>query len=59
MVRCRDDLTFGDDFDDQMHDQALNGYRDGVDRVVEYIKAIHAYPKLEAELTWAIKEGII
>lgn len=36
-----------------------DGYREGVDRVLEYIKSIHAYPKLVAELTWAIEEGII
>lgn len=37
----------------------LGGYRDGVDRVLEYVEAIHAYPKLVAELKWAINEGII
>ena len=37
----------------------LGGYREGVDRVLEYIEAIHAYPKLVAELKWAINEGII
>lgn len=36
-----------------------DGYREGVDCVVEYIESIHAYPKLVAELRWAIEEGII
>lgn len=35
------------------------GYCEGVDRVLEYIESIHAYPKLLSELRWAIKEGII
>lgn len=35
------------------------GYKDGVDRVREYIESINAYPKLVAELKWAIDEGII
>ncbi len=35
------------------------GYREGVDRVLKYIESIHAYPKLVAELKWAIEEGII
>lgn len=35
------------------------GYRDGVDQVLEYIESTHSYPKLLAELTWAIEEGII
>ena len=37
----------------------LGGYREGVDRVLEYIEAIHAYPVLVEELRWAINEGII
>lgn len=37
----------------------IGGYREGVDRVLEYVEAIHAYPKLVAELKWAIDEGII
>lgn len=36
-----------------------DGYREGVDRVLEYIESIHAYPKLMSELKWAIEEGII
>ena len=36
-----------------------NGYREGVDRVLEYVDSINAYPKLIAELKWAIDEGII
>lgn len=36
-----------------------DGYREGVDRVLKYIESIHAYPKLVAELKWAIEEGII
>lgn len=35
------------------------GYREGVDRVIEYIESINAYPKLVGELEWAIREGII
>ena len=41
------------------HSAELGGYREGVDRVLEYIEAIHAYPVLVAELKWAINEGII
>lgn len=40
-------------------DFAREGYREGVDRVREYIESINAYPKLVAELKWAIDEGII
>lgn len=36
-----------------------NGYREGVDRVLEYVESTHAYPKLLDELKWAINEGII
>lgn len=35
------------------------GYVEGVDRAVEYIESINAYPKLVGELKWAIREGII
>jgi len=41
------------------HSAELGGYREGVDRVLEYVVAIQAYPKLVAELKWAINEGII
>lgn len=34
-------------------------YREGVDRVLQYVESIHAYPELMAELRWAIEEGII
>jgi len=34
-------------------------YQEGVDRVIEYIASINAYPKLVGELKWAIEEGII
>ena len=34
-------------------------YREGVDRVLEYIESTYSYPKLYAELKWAIDEGII
>lgn len=37
----------------------IDGYRYGVERVLQYIESIHAYPKLMAELKWAIDEGII
>ena len=37
----------------------VDGYREGVDRVREYIESINAYPNLVAELEWAIYEGII
>lgn len=36
-----------------------DGYREGVNRVMGYIDSIRAYPKLTAELKWAIQEGII
>lgn len=36
-----------------------DGYREGVDRVLEYIESTYSYPKLYAELKWAIEEGII
>lgn len=39
--------------------EELDGYREGVDRVVTYIESIHAYPKLITELRWAVNEGII
>lgn len=39
--------------------EAIEGYRDGVDRVVEYIVSIHRYDGLVNELRWAIHEGII
>lgn len=39
--------------------EEIDGYRDGVDRVLEYIESIHAYPLLTEELEWAIREGII
>lgn len=46
--------------DDSWHGEIEEaGYRDGVDRVLGYIESIHAYPKLIAELKWAIDEGII
>ncbi len=35
------------------------GYNEGVDRVLEYVESINVYPKLIAELKWAIDEGII
>ena len=36
-----------------------SAYRKGVDRVLEYIESTYSYPKLYAELKWAIEEGII
>jgi len=39
--------------------EEIEGYREGVDRVLEYVESIHAYPKLMAELKWAIERGII
>lgn len=39
--------------------EQLEGYQEGVDRVLEYIFSIHAYRKLVSELHWAIREGII
>lgn len=62
MTRYNDDIytpDFDGDFDDQMQAQSVYAYRDGVDRVLEYVESIHAYPKLMAELKWAIDEGII
>lgn len=37
----------------------LDGYREGVDRVIEYVASIQVYPKLTGELKWAIEQGII
>lgn len=37
----------------------VEGYQEGVDRVLEYIESTYSYPKLYAELKWAIEEGII
>lgn len=39
--------------------EQLDGYREGVDRVLEYIESIHRYHGLMRELRWAIEEGII
>lgn len=39
--------------------EGIEGYVEGVDRVLEYIESIHAYDTLISELHWAIKEGII
>lgn len=47
------------DFDDMLRDQAVLSYRDGVERVLEYVSSIHGYPVLINEIRWAIKEGII
>lgn len=46
-------------YNDGFAGETLDGYQQGVDRVLEYIESIHAYPKLLAELKWAIDEGII
>lgn len=47
------------DFDDMLRDMAVISYREGVDRVLEYIVSIHRYEGLVKELHWAIREGII
>lgn len=39
--------------------EQLDGYQEGVDRVLEYIVSTHGYPNLVSELHWAIREGII
>lgn len=39
--------------------EQLDGYQEGVDRVLEYVESTHSYPKLMAELKWAIEGGII
>lgn len=39
--------------------EEIDGYRAGVDRVMIYIQSTNSYPKLEDEIEWAIKEGII
>jgi len=36
-----------------------DAYREGVDRVLQYVESIHRYDALITELKWAIKEGII
>lgn len=47
------------DFDEQIHDASVSGYREGVERVLTYIKSTNRYDTLFGELCWAIKEGII
>lgn len=37
----------------------VDGYREGVDRVLEYIESTYSYPKLMGELKWAIDLGLI
>lgn len=66
MTRYNDPVEEGwyGDFDEQMHDQLVTGYREGVDRVLTYIKSLNPqadtpYYGLLSELRWAIKEGII
>ncbi len=39
--------------------EQLDGYQEGVDRVLGYIVSIHRYEGLVKELHWAIREGII
>lgn len=39
--------------------ETIEGYQEGVDRVLEYIESIHRYDGLVNELRWAIKEGVI
>ena len=39
--------------------ETIEGYQEGVERVFEYITSINAYPKLVAELAWAIRTGVI
>lgn len=39
--------------------EQLEGYQEGVDRVLEYIVSIHRYEGLVKELHWAIRGGII
>lgn len=50
-------MTRYNDTPTQTHE--VEGYQEGVNRVREYIESINAYPKLVAELKWAIDEGII
>lgn len=60
MTRYNDTVhDFEDDIHSGLKDERVLGYRKGVDRVLEYIESIHAYPKLTDELKWAIEEGII
>lgn len=47
------------DFDDMLRDMAVLSYREGVDRVLEYIVSIHRYEGLVKELHWAIREDIL
>lgn len=54
MMRYNDEPELGGEGAEE-----IDGYVEGVDRVLEYIESIHAYPKLLDELKWAIKEGII
>lgn len=60
MTRYNDELwDLEGDIHEALHDQVILGYREGVDRVVEYVKSTWAYPKLDGELQWAISQGII
>lgn len=54
MTRYNDEPAVGGD-----ETETLEGYQEGVDRVLEYIESIHAYPLLVSELRWAIDGGII
>lgn len=54
MTRYNDTPSFTPEYAAELH-----GYQEGVDRVLQYVESIHAYPKLVAELKWAIEEGII
>lgn len=54
MTRYLDDPLAGGEGTEE-----IEGYRAGVDRVMIYIQSINAYRKLEDEIEWAIKKGII
>lgn len=54
MTRYRDEPAAGGEGTEE-----IEGYREGVDRVLEYIVSIHRYDGLVKELHWAIREAII
>lgn len=54
MTRYNDEMPMSPEYAAE-----VGGYQEGVDRVLKYVEAIHAYPKLVSELRWAIQEGII
>lgn len=61
MTRYNDPVEEGwyGDFDEQMHDQLVTGYREGVDRVLWFLNDWDDEGQLIRDIRDAIKEGII